>query len=398
MAVERLLTNTANLQSINQVGAIGGTSHQLGWNFKTNAAGKKVVAMYVKMNNAGVFAAGTRVQLWKRASPISASTLIQNIDIGGLAGAAGLEIAVPGVAQTALVQNDFYFATIFHPDTETSNYWFKGGFGNPVNGSLSGNCIFKDGGVATVPPDDETFVLGGFAVDIAIDDAAADITATLAITLPVPTVAAAVTTAATATLDIVLPVPVLGMTATAPGVVVDDTLFSPIAQRLLDCWTAQLEALPAAQRPARIGFRFDATLPSMGIALNEDECKCGSAWVRFVDWFITSDETFPSSDTSLQAQICPAAYGLVLELGIGRCPPIGTEQVLPTIAELNAFHAQVLADVQAMRKTINCCFNAIPLTVPDDMVIGSWQKTGPDGACFQHALSITIKVINCNEC
>jgi len=398
MAVERLLTNQATLESINSPDGIAGTSRQLGWNFKTSAAGKVVVAGYVKMNAAGAFVAGTKWQLWHRAAPISASTLLQNIEIGGLAGAAGVQVAVPGVANTALIQNDFYFVTIYHPNTDPGSYWFKAGFGNPVNGSLSGNCIFVNGGPATQPPDDQSFVNGSFAVDIAIDDAATDITATLAITLPVPTVAATVTTAATATLDIVLPGPALGMTATAPGVVVDDTLFSPIAQRLLDCWTAQLEALPAAQRPARIGFRFDATLPSMGIALNEDECKCGSAWVRFVDWFITSDETFPSSDTSLQAQICPAAYGLVLELGIGRCPPIGTEQVLPTIAELNAFHAQVLADVQAMRKTINCCFNAIPLTVPDDMVIGSWQKTGPDGACFQHALSITIKVINCNEC
>lgn len=177
-----------------------------------------------------------------------------------------------------------------------------------------------------------------------------------------------------------------------------DTMFAPIAQRLLDCWTAQLEALPAALIPARIGFRFDASQPSMGIALQEDECKCGSAWVRVEDWFVTSDEAFPSADTSLQAQMCPSAYGLVLELGIGRCPPIGTEKVLPTVDELNAFHAVVLEDIKAMRKTINCCFNAIPLTVQDDMVIGKWAKTGPEGACFQHTLSITVKVVYCNEC
>lgn len=186
MAVERLLTDQATLESINTVGSISGQARQLGWNFKTSAANKKVVGGFVKMNNAGVFAAGTRWQLWKRAAPISASTLLQDIDIGGLTGAAGAQVAVPGVAQTALVQNDFYFVTIFHPGTETSNYWFKSGFGNPTNGSLSGNCIFRDsvGTTAATPPDDESFTNGSFAVDISIDDATPPVSGTLALTVP----------------------------------------------------------------------------------------------------------------------------------------------------------------------------------------------------------------------
>lgn len=185
MVATRLLTDTATLESINTSGgAVSPQARQLGWNFKTNATGKIVVAGYVKMNNAGVFAAGTRWQLWKRAAPISASTLIQDIDIGGLTGSAGVEVAVPGVANTALVQNDFYFVTIFHPGSETSNYWFKSGFGNPSNGSLSGNCIFRDSGgtSASTPPDDESFTNGSFAVDIAVDDST--ITGTVNLNVP----------------------------------------------------------------------------------------------------------------------------------------------------------------------------------------------------------------------
>lgn len=397
MPVERLLTNTANLQSINSVGVIGGVARGLGWNFKTNLPNKQIVAAYVKMNNAGVFAAGTKWRLFKRATPISASVLLQSIDIGGLAGAPGLEVAVPGVANTALVQNDFYLTDIFHPAAEASNYWFKGGFGNPVNGSLSGNCIFKDTGATNLtPPDDESFTNGGFAVDIAIDDISTDITATLAITLPSPTVALTGDADVTATLAITLPPPTVGLVGDAPGVPTADGLFAPIAQRLLDCWTNQLNTLPASQRPQRIGFRFDASSPTMGIALGEDECKCGTAWVRVVDWYITSDATFPAADTSFEGQLCPTQYGLVLEFGIGRCPPIGTERALETVQQRNDFHLVVLGDVQLMRKTLFCCFGNVPQ--PEDVIVGDWQKIGPEGSCFQQALTITVRVVNCDEC
>jgi hypothetical protein len=175
-----------------------------------------------------------------------------------------------------------------------------------------------------------------------------------------------------------------------------DELFAPLAQRLLDCWRAQLETLPADQIPQRIGFRFDADLPTMGVALDEDECKCGSAWVRVVNWFVSSDATFPAPDSSFEQQICPTQYGLILELGIGRCPPIGDEQSLETVAQRDAFHAVVLEDVKLMRLALNCCFGQAP--IPEDVVIGAWQKSGPEGACFKQAIQLTVRVINCDEC
>lgn len=175
-----------------------------------------------------------------------------------------------------------------------------------------------------------------------------------------------------------------------------DTLFTPLAARLLACWEGQLLTLPAGEQPQRIGFRFDADSPTMGIALGEDECKCGSAWVKVNDWYATSDATFPGPDESLDGQMCPSAYALVLELGIGRCPPQGDENQLPTVADRNAFHLVVLQDVQLMRKAINCCFRNVPL--PEPFVVGDWSKQGPIGMCFTQALTITIMVVNCNEC
>ena len=181
------------------------------------------------------------------------------------------------------------------------------------------------------------------------------------------------------------------------AVTTPDALFKPFADRLLGCWCAQLASLPtAANRPARCSFRFDDSIPSMGIALHEDECKCGTAWVRVADWFITSDAAWPGPDNSLEAQNCPRLWGLVLELGIGRCPPIGTEKDLPTPAQLNAFHDVLLDDLKAMRQAIYCCF----LTVDpmDRIALETPQRVGPNGACLQQSLQLTIMVTACDEC
>lgn len=166
MAAERLIGNA----TIDQTDNIASTNRQLGWNFKTSAANKVVKNIYLRMPPSGGFVAGSRAQLWKRESPISTSTRIQDIDASVLTGASGSWQVVPGVAQTALVQNNFYFVTLFMPGTDPGVYLFKSGFGDPTSGSLSGNCIFKNGAADTAAPDDETFSGGAFGVDVEIDD------------------------------------------------------------------------------------------------------------------------------------------------------------------------------------------------------------------------------------
>lgn len=171
MVAERLIGNAAIDQSL----AIDNTNRQLGWNFSTNAEDKEVTRGFVRMPPSGGFVEGSFWQLWKRAAPISASTLLQSIDISGITGASGSWQQVPGVANTALITDDLYFVTVFMPHTDPGVYLFKSGFGNPTSGSLSGNCIFKNTDSSTVDPDtiapdDETFTGGAFAVDIEIDD------------------------------------------------------------------------------------------------------------------------------------------------------------------------------------------------------------------------------------
>jgi hypothetical protein len=175
-----------------------------------------------------------------------------------------------------------------------------------------------------------------------------------------------------------------------------DLLFMPYAQRLLACLCAQMEALPEAQQPARCCFRFDGDMPTMGISTSEDECKCGTAWVRVVDWFITSDATFPGPDDSPEEHSCPRAWGLVLEMGVGRCPPTGDAGQLPTCDEYNTFFQVMMDDASAFRKAISCCFATVD--VLEKFVIGQPQRVGPSGKCMQQTLNVTVMVVACNEC
>jgi hypothetical protein len=215
MAVERLL-GAAALATVNTEEALGGTAKQLGWNFRTNATGKSVVAGYVRMTSAGTFVAGTKWQLWERATPVSASIRRLNIELGGISAASGTEITVPAFTPYPIGQNADFMATIFHPSTQGGNNWFQAGFGDPASGTLSGNNIYYDT-AATVdtPPQFEGFTDGAFAVDVAIDDTAVAITATLALTLPVPAVALDVDLIGAANLALILPVPQVALSADA---------------------------------------------------------------------------------------------------------------------------------------------------------------------------------------
>jgi len=219
MAVERLL-GTANLLAVDNSGAIAPDNRMLGYNWKTDQPNKQIVGIYVKMPPAATeFAAGTRAQVWKRATPISNSTLELDLDIGGgiVTGTAGSEQLVPGSSGYALIQNAFYFTTIFHRFDHGGNYWFKSLGTNPGGGSLSGNCIFKNTGSGTsnpqlIPPDDETFTNGRFGVDVAIDDAGTDINCTLAVVLPGILSSLAVEPPIDVSVDVLLPSPVLLLT------------------------------------------------------------------------------------------------------------------------------------------------------------------------------------------
>jgi hypothetical protein len=217
--------------------------------------------------------------------------------------------------------------------------------------------------------------------------------AVMAAVLPVPDAEMGADAIVSATMDAILPMPTSTMGADNEGESPD--LFSALAERLRTCLCSQWpDGHPL--KPARCCFRFDGDTPTMGIAITEDECKCGTAWVRVVDWYVSSDNTFPGPTEDVGEQNCPMMWALVLEMGIGRCPPTGDQNVLPTCDQLDAFHLTVMDDGKRLRNAIYCCFLAVdPL---DRVVVGQPERIGPQGKCFQQTLTVTVMVPACSEC
>lgn len=173
--------------------------------------------------------------------------------------------------------------------------------------------------------------------------------------------------------------------------VIDD-LFQPYAQRLLDCWCAQLALTSPA--PAKCEFRWDDDLPTARMAVGIDECKCGFGWVRMVTWYPTTEATFPDADT--EPQVCPRLWAVVLEMGIGRCPPDGDASSLPTSEQMLAFQELMMGDGKAMRLAINCCFTEVnPL---ERVSFGRPARSGSAGKCIQQYMEVTVMVPACEEC
>jgi hypothetical protein len=168
-----------------------------------------------------------------------------------------------------------------------------------------------------------------------------------------------------------------------------DTMFLPVAQRLLTCLCAQLSSRPNAPQICCLRGG-DAVVQDAGILL--DECCAGQAYVRIVGIAPTGRDIapFPSPSTDFPITGCGVpAWNLVLELGVFRCAPSGSGKLPPTCA------AWTEADMVAMRDAI-CCFTE-PLD-PMSLAYGEWTPRGPDGGCLGSTWQVTVEVANCEGC
>lgn len=168
--------------------------------------------------------------------------------------------------------------------------------------------------------------------------------------------------------------------------------FYEAAQLLYQCLCEQMNLLPEPDRPARCCL-LAAQDFELGVAILEDMCACGTAWVRIGSFAPTSH--FPGPQE--QATFCgPEAWTLNLEMGVARCPPIGNIQELPTCDEFAQYTQKVMADAQAMRNALLCCFQ--PSRPNRLMLIGDWQAFGPEGACGGGKMQVQVQILRCNEC
>ena len=168
--------------------------------------------------------------------------------------------------------------------------------------------------------------------------------------------------------------------------------FLVAAQLLYACLCEQVNLLPEPDRPTRCCL-IAASEFEMGVATLEDMCACGTAYVR-IDSF-TPSSTFPVQQ-ELATMCGPEQWALTLELGIMRCPPIGTAEVLPTCDEYAAYTAKVMADAQAMRNAVICCFG--PARPNRLLLLGGWQAVGPEGACGGGKMTVQVQILRCDEC
>lgn len=117
----------------------------------------------------------------------------------------------------------------------------------------------------------------------------------------------------------------------------------------------------------------------------------GQAWVRLVDAFPSID--FPSPVS--QPQNCNAPMAYMIEVGIVRCKPLGTNTQLrgfvpPTIEQnVDALRLQ-LADLAALRRAIQCCFGNGDTTY----VMGNYAAAPPDGDCLGGYINVTVWGVN----
>lgn len=164
------------------------------------------------------------------------------------------------------------------------------------------------------------------------------------------------------------------------------------AVALKDCLCTQVAAL--ASPPQRcclaVGAQFE-----MGVALNEDMCRCGTAWVRIAS-FVPSN-VFPAA-VDEPTNCNPTFWALTLEMGIARCPPLGSMSDLPTCDEWATYTSQIMDDAAAMRRAVYCCEQPLIKARGLKFVVGQWTPFGPEGLCGGGTLSVTLPVVACDEC
>lgn len=169
--------------------------------------------------------------------------------------------------------------------------------------------------------------------------------------------------------------------------------FSTEAERVFDCLCAQVALMPAEVRPQNCCL-FIGSDQEFLAGLDEDRCKCGTAYVRIGS--ITPVTIFPQAQERWIA-CAPDQWNLNLELGIVRCPPLGTERAPATCAEELAFTRQVMDDADAMRKAVTCCL--IPsLPAGRQFIVGAWTAFGPQGMCGGGTMQLQLQVTCRTSC
>lgn len=173
-------------QSFGGADSVDGTARNLGEEWSTSAANKKVTAMRVWVSSSGK-PTGMRAQLWQHPS-----TLIKDILLDSLSAPPSLpdwldvppatfSAAGPTTGEINVTQNQHYIASEYIPSDAGGIYNFETS-GSPVtSGTITGhNCLYRNGGTSSQAPNTNAGLENGLlGADITLEDAAADQVETL---------------------------------------------------------------------------------------------------------------------------------------------------------------------------------------------------------------------------
>lgn len=157
--------------------------------------------------------------------------------------------------------------------------------------------------------------------------------------------------------------------------------------QMLACLQIAVQA--AANPPANVQF-LPGAQAGEDLSIYEDLCCQGTAFVR-VSTIYPALQDFPAPDT-LAIPCQQQATGLVYEVGIMRCAPVGTAQHVPTAAEWAEAHHQSMIDARSIYSAM-CCYQGVFRM--DAMLVGAWTPTGPQGGCLMGSAILSHQIAGC---
>jgi len=131
----------------------------------------------------------------------------------------------------------------------------------------------------------------------------------------------------------------------------------------------------------------------------EDVCFCGvvagdstlleyvrdqgvMGWVRLSDTF--PSQQFPEADA--ETNVCNSTFlAYEVEVGIGRCAPIG-DRVPPTEEEWLDLALAQANDIERLRRAIHCCLSG----TDQQFVLGSLGMIGPQGGVLATSWTVLV--------
>lgn len=169
----------------------------------------------------------------------------------------------------------------------------------------------------------------------------------------------------------------------------EDEYIYPIMVKLAACLCAEITA-SGLPEPCFCGLMPGST-PALDWC-GDGQCNgtCGGqAWVRPVDGYPST--IFPQPDTT--EQNCGTALAFRIEVGIGRCLPMPKNNPVggytpPTLEQQLAATRLQMADMQAIRRAIQCCMGA---DEDIDYVLETYTPLIPSGGCGGGAWTVVVR-------